>query len=265
MTGITFDEIEKQLKETEGSLAASKLEEMKLEGADVPENLRGKTAREALNHIKALEDSLRTSEGARQQALTMAQLAAQRGEAPPAPVAVEPEALITSEQVAAAFSEDPTKGVDLMNKMTQQQIDRAGEHFMKRISPMLSGAGGAIEAEARRKYPDEFDIYKEDIKALLERIPDKGTMSSMQSWDDMIAYVRGKDPMRLFAHMQKRDSTKAAADAQERERVSAGASMSSSQRSGAPAGTVVMDETTREICRNLNMTEEDYIKWSKVS
>jgi hypothetical protein len=263
--GITFDEIERQLKDAEKTALDPKLDDFKIEGEDIPDNLKGKSARELLNHIKSMEDTLRTVDQQRQQALTMAQLAAQgRTEAPPAPKVEEPEPLITSEQVAQAFQEDAQKGVELMNKMTEQQISRAGEHFMRRISPMLSGVGSAAENEARRKYPDEFDIYKDEIAAMMKRV-DKAAMSTLESWDDLIAYVRGKDPMRLFNHMAEKDKTKAAADAQEQQRNTAGVSMSSSTRAAAPAGGPVMDATTLQICDVLGISPEDYIKWSKVS
>jgi len=264
--GITFTEIEEQLRQAEKTALGPKLDEMKFDGDEVPENLRGKTAREMLNRITEMENALRTSETGRQQALTMAQMATnQRTDAALVVKEPEPEPLITSEQVATAFSEDPAKGVDLMNKMTQQQIDRAGEHFMKRISPMLSGASGVVEAEARRKYPDEFVLFGDEIKKVLEAVPDKSIMSSAKSWDDMIAYVRGQDPKRLFDFWQNKDKVVKGEEAREAQRQTAGVSMSSSQRVAAPVGGVVIDETTREVCRVLDMSEEDYIKWSKVS
>ena len=264
--GITFTEIEQQLKAAEQGLNQPKLDELKFEGEEIPESLRGKSAREVLNRTQELENALRQSEISRQQALTMAQLASQgRSEAPPAPKEPEPEPQITSEQVAAAFQEDPVKGIELMNRMTQQQVDRAGQHFMQRISPMLAGVSSSAEAEARRKYPDEFEIYKDDIAAVIKRLPNKDALSTPDSWDDMIAYVRGKDPMRLFNHMQTKEQTKRAAEAQAEQRNVAGVTMSSSQRAGGPVGAPVMDETTREVCRVLGMTEDDYVKWSKVS
>lgn len=264
--GITFDEIEAQLKEAERTALAPKLDDVKYEGEDIPENMRGKTAREALNRITELENTLRSSEIARQQALATAQVASSRREpaiaARPEP---EPEPMVTADDVAVAMQEDQLKGIKLLEKMNQQQIDRASAAFMQRVAPMLAGSSSVAEAEARRKYPDEFEIYKEEIDALLGQVADKNIMSTVQSWDDMISFARGRNPMKLFDHLQKKTSVKAAADAQERERNNAGVTMSSSQRAAGPAGSVIMDDTTKEVCRVLGLSEQDYVKWSKVS
>lgn len=263
--GITFDEIDAQLKEAERSALAPKLDEVKVDGEDVPESYRGKTIREILNQTKALEETLRLSESARQQALTMAQLAAQRGAEPQKPKEPEPEPLVTAEEVAAAFQDDPAKGVQLMTKMNEQAIARAASSFAQRIDPLLAGTVGTVEAQARQKYPDEFALYADEIKTILDSLPNKNAMSSGSSWDDLIAYVRGKNPQKLFDHMMSKETTRKATEAQEVQRNSAGMSMSSAHRSPAPAGGFVMDETTKEVCKVLGMSEADYAKWSKVS
>ena len=56
--GVTFDEIEDQLKAAERAALAPKLDDSKLDGEEVPEAFRGKTVREVLAHTKALEDTL---------------------------------------------------------------------------------------------------------------------------------------------------------------------------------------------------------------
>lgn len=263
--GITFDEIESQLKEAEKQALAPKLSDIKAEGEEVPENLRGKSVSEILAHTKALEDTLRMSEAGRQQALTMAQLAAQQREMPAPKAEPAPEPLVTAEEVAAAFQEDPTKGIQLMTKMNEQSIARAAASYASRIDPLLAGTVSTIEAEARRKYPDEFSLYADEIKDVLGRLPDKRAMSSPDSWDDMIAYVRGKNPEKLFQHRIAAETTKKAAEAQNEQRNTAGISMTSTQRTAAPMGSVVMDDTTREVCKVLGISEADYVKWSKVT
>ena len=263
--GVTFDEIEDQLKAAERAALAPKLDDSKLDGEEVPEAFRGKTVREVLAHTKALEDTLRMSETARQQALTMAQLAAQRGAEPPKPAEPPPEPMITAEQVAEAFGEDAAKGVALMTKMNEQAIARAASSFAQRIDPLLSGTVGAVENQARAKYPDEFSLYADEIKEVLNRLPNKNAMSSMDSWDDMIAFVRGNNPEKLFAHRMSQESGRKAAEAQEAQRNNAGFSMSSAQRTPAPTGGVVMDDTTKEVCKVLGISEADYAKWSKVT
>jgi hypothetical protein len=263
--GITFDEIEQQLKEAEKTALQPKLDEMKVDGEQVPEALRGKSVSEILAHTRELENALRMSEVSRQQALTTAQLAAQAREVPAAPAEPEPEPLITAEEVATAFQDDPSKGIQLMTKMNEQAINRAASSFAQRIDPLLTGTMGAVEAEAKRKYPDEFELYKDEIKSIIDSLPNKRAMSSINSWDDMIAYVRGKNPDKLFAHRIAKEQAGKAAAAQEDQRNYAGVTMTSQQRAPAPTGQVIMDDTTREVCRVLGISESDYVKWSKVT
>lgn len=263
--GITFDEIESQLKAAETAALAPKLDDTKVDGEDVPEALRGKTMREVLAHTKALEDTLRMSEVSRQQALTMAQLAAQRSGEPVRAKEPEPEPMITSEEVAAAFQDDPNKGIQLMSKMNEQAIARAASSFAQRIDPLLQGTVGAVEQQARQKYPDEFSLYGEEIKSILDSLPNKNAMSTGNSWDDLIAFVRGKNPQKLFDHMMSKETDRKVTDAYTLQRESAGLSMSSATRTPAPSAGVIIDETTKEVCKVLGISEADYIKWNKVN
>lgn len=264
--GITFPEIEAQLKAQEASLSQPKLDEVKLDGDSVPESMRGKTAREALNRITELENTLRQSEIARQQALATAQVASTRREEPvvhreePAP-----EPLVTADEVAAAFSEDPAKGARLMEKMTQQQIQRASTDFMTRVAPMLSGSASALENQARTKHADAFEVYKDEIEALLKQVPDKSVMTTPQSWDDLVAFAVGRNPEKLFQHRLGKESATKKAEAEVAQRNNAGVTMSSSSRAAPAAGAPVFDETTKEVCRVLGISEQDYGIWSKVS
>jgi hypothetical protein len=265
--GVTFEDMERQLKEQEAALLKPDLTKVTLEGDDVPEALRGKTAAEALARVKLLEETLKTSEIARQQALATASLAAERREPAPAPKPEPaPEPQITAADVAAAFNEDPEKGIQLMAKMQEQGIKRATEQFTQRMEPMLAGSVSTAEADARRRYADEFEIYADEIKATLAQIPNRQVMSSPASWDDLIAYVRGKDPMKLFTRMQEKERATQQQQAQQEQRNLTGYSSTGGQRPAAPAATgVVIDETVKEVCRNLGISEADYIKWAKVS
>lgn len=265
--GVTFEEMERQLAEHEAQLLKPDLSKVTLEGDDVPEALRGKTAAEALARVRLLEDTLRTSEVARQQALQMAQLASDNRQPAPAPVKEEPpEVQITAQMVSEAFSEDPEKGIQMMAHMQEQGIKRATEQFSQRMEPMLTGSLSAAESDAKRRYADEFAIYGEEIKATLAQVPNKQVMSSPSSWDDLIAYVRGKDPMKLFKHMQEKERSTQQEEAQREQRNLTGYQSAGGQRPPAPAATgVIIDETVKEVCRNLGISEADYVKWAKVS
>lgn len=266
--GITFEEIEQQLKEAEANALAPDLSKISVDGDDVPEALKGKTVRDLLQRQKDLEETLRKSEIARQEAMTLAQVAANRGNEPKGaePQAPQPEPLITAEQVAEAFQEDQAQGIAMLQKMNQQAIDRAVDHFGKRLEPLIMGSTSAVEAQARAKYPDEFELYKDEIAEVIGQLPNKSVMSSTKSWDDMIAYIRGRDPMKLYNHMAVKEAKKRESEAHEAQRSDIGfQSAGGQQRAPAPSsGGFVADDTVKDVCRVLGMSVEEYAKWSRV-
>jgi len=263
--GVTFDEMEKQLKDAEASVLKPDLTKIMLEGEDVPAELKGKSTSEALAKIKELERVLQLSEQGRQHALMTAQSLSERGAAPPKEEPTPVEKLVTAQEVAEAFAEDTAKGVELMMKMQQQSIDRAADQYTARIQPLLSGTVSSAENQARQKYPEEFDIYKDEIAAMIKQLPNKNVLSTPDSWDDLVAYVRGKNPQKLFDRMQDKEREKHKTTAQLEQRETAGFSTTTGGRAPAPSTRgVVIDETVREICRVQGITEEDYIKWSRV-
>lgn len=255
---VGFSEMESQLQEIETGKLKSNLDEIKLDAEDVPENLKGKTARDVLNYVKSVEESLRVSETARQQALATAQLASQRvGEAPkpPAPPAKK---VFSKEELKEMYDNDPLAAIEAMQS---QAIDIAAEHFSRRIEPMIVGSQQTAEQQARQKYPDEFEVFEKEIKEVVANLPDPGSLSNLSTWDNIVTFARGKDYMRLVNHQAARERTKSEAAALENERNNVGFSPGPQRRAPAPKGKVVLDATSQEIARNLGMTDEDYIKW----
>lgn len=265
-SGISFDEIEQQLKDVEAAALKPDLSKIVVDSDDAPELLKGKSVQDILAHTKNLETALRASEQARQEAMLLAQATAGRASEPAPVPAPAPEPEITAQQVAEAFAEDPSQGIAMMQKMNEQAIARAAEHFGKRLEPLIAGSSSAVETQARQKYPDEFELYKDEIAQVLKEIPNKQVMSSMKSWDDMIAYVRGKDPIRLFNHMNEKEAKKRSEEARGMERASVGfqSAGGGSMRTPPASGSIAMDDTTKEICRTLGVSPEEYIKWAGV-
>lgn len=261
--GVTFDEIEEQLKTAESKLPD--LSKITLGDESVPERLRGKTVADMVNHMKELENALKMSEQSRQEALILAKTASERpAQSVQAPAQPEPEPLVTAEEVAEAFQEDSAKGVALMQKMNEQAIARAAQHFSQRLEPLISGSASTVETQARQKYPDEFELYKDEIDALVKQLPNKNVLSTSQSWDDMIAYVRGKNPTKLFEHMAAKEAKKREDAARESERSSVGFQSMGTQRTPAPSSGPVLDATVDEVCRVLGITKDEYAKWNGV-
>lgn len=261
----TFEDMEAQLKAAEAAAVKPDLSKITVDSDDAPDTVKGKSVAETIAQVKRLEEALRMSEQGRQQALIMAQTASQRPvQVAPEARQPEPEPQITAEMVAEAFAEDQGKGILLMQKMNEQTVARYAQQFQTRIEPLLSGTMSAVEAEARRKYPDEFSIYEDEIKTTLGQVKNKSVMSDLSSWDDLVAYVRGKDPMKLFKHYQEKERATQQQAAHEEQRQVAGISMSGGRTPTPQGSRVVMDEYTREICKVLQISEEDYLTWSKV-
>lgn len=260
----TFEEIEEQLKATEAQALKPDLAKISLDDAELPENLRGKSVQDVISYTKGLEQALRVSEEARQQALTTAQLAARATAEPPQAAAPEPEPMISADEIAEAFQEDPAKGVALMQKANEQAIARAASHFQQRLEPMLAGTASAMEAEARRKYADEFELYKDEISEMLSSMPNRQQiMANSKSWDDMIAYIRGKDPMRLYEHLNKKTADAARNNAVSQQRESVGFQSTGQLRAPAVGGAGVYDPVVDEVCKVMGLTRDEYNKWLK--
>jgi len=237
--------------------------EVKLEGDGIPAELQGKTLAEALSLTQKLSESLKLSEEARQQAMMMAQVAAKTPSAP-AKAEPPPEPEVTDEQLAEMMQENPVAAVKLMQ---ERAIKQAVAHYDQRLEPLFRGnVSSALEA-AKAKYADEFELFGEEIQQTIDNLPDPSAMANPRAYTDLVAYVRGKDGNfdKLVAHRisktQKVDAeaARAAQAAGAGFNVKPGVSLPSSVSGGGQ-----LDDTQKEIARNLNMSEEDYLKWSKV-
>lgn len=264
--GMTMDEIEASLKAQEEAAARPDLTKITADDPSLPENLRGKTVQEILAHTKAVEEALRVSESSRQQAMILAQQAQNQQNQQPAAPAAPVEEPITADMIAEAFQEDPAKGAELMFKANQQAIDRAASNFSKRLEPMFQSSVSTMEAEARRRYPDEFELYKDEIQSLMKDVPNPQQVFSQQkSWDDLVAYVRGRDPDKLFNYRMQKQGTSQQQQAQTQQREAVGYQSVANQRAPAPsAGGPIFDPVVDDVCRVMGITREEYAKWAKV-
>lgn len=257
---MPFSEMEEQLKAIEAEKLNPDLSKVVMQGEGLPEHLKGKSALELIEYARGVEAALKVSEGAREQALATARLATESRSAPvvPAPVVEKPKQL-TKEELKELYDTDPLAAIEVMNA---QAIDRAAEHFSKRLEPIMTGGAQTAENAARAKYPDEFAVFEKEIKEVVASM-DQSSLSSLGTWDNLIAFTRGKDYMRLVNHVTKRETDKRAAEALEAERGGAGFSATSTRRAPAPVGgKMVLDATQKEIAANLKMTDEEYIHWS---
>lgn len=251
-TDQTFDEMEASLAPAPEK---PKLTEIKLEGDDVPEDLRGKSVDELVKLAKGLGESLKLSEHAR---LSAAAAAPAPVAAPPAPP--EPKEM-TDEELAELHATDPIKA---MRVMQDQAVRIAQRNLEARVSPLITGTSSAVETSARVRYPQEFEVLGSEISSIIQSLPNKQILSDPAAWDQIVAHARGLHYEKFEAFRAARKGATALATARTAQAESVGATFAPVESSLAGRTPVVIDDYTKEIARNLGMTIEEYTKWSKV-
>lgn len=212
--------------------------------------------------VKALQEALRISEEARKRQESLA--------APAAP-APEPVKKMSREELNELYQRDPLAAIELM----QSEATRtATENLERRLGPLMTGTASMGEESARRKFPDEFELFGSAMKEYIERLPDKSVMSRPEAWDDLISWFRGRPGNfeKLVEHRQTKSANAKAEEARRTQAEGAGAHTRSEIRAPSPAGgKTTLDETQREIARALNpgltpdKAYEEYIKWMRVT
>jgi hypothetical protein len=251
------------MEQIQTQVVAPKLADMKMEGDDVPENLRGKSATDVLLHVKALGEALKISEHARTQAEMTAQTALRTAQPVAAPVVEGPKEL-TDEELTEIHSADPLKAIRIMN---EQAIRRAETNLEARLSPLFQGTSRSVEDQARAKYPDEFVLFGDQISQLVGALPNaKSVMSNPQAWDDLVSLVRGRSGNieKLIEKRTQSVVTQQRETAQAQQVETMGFTEAAGRRSAIPQTVAQLDPVMREIAEKLDMTPEEYVKWAKV-
>src|SRR5688500_10588566 len=240
--------------------APAKASEIKLEGDDVPEAYRGKTAAEIMALATATQNALRLSEDAR----TSLRAAADQPPPPPPPAPVQEEPEMTREQLKDLYDTDP---IEAMAKMTEIAEKRATKNMNARLGTMESGAVGMAENWARQEFPDEFKLFEKDIAAVRARIPNPAVFATKQGWEEAIAFVRGQrgNFEKLMEH--RRDPARSSVEARAEQATTGGYTGRPTQPTPVPTtGPTVLDATQKQIAQEfisqgIFKTEEEYIKW----
>lgn len=260
MTSISIEEMENQ--QARDASQPTDLTKITVDGADVPDNLKGKTAADVVAHAKALAESLKLSEAGRQQAIATAQLAtAQRP--PELPVAPPEPKEPTPEELRQLYDEDPFKAMQLMSDIATRKAER---NLAGRMGSLAASTASTVEANARAKFAEDFALFGEDITRMASQLPDKSVLTNPQAWEDMISFVRGKreNVEKIIAHRTGQTTEDRRRQAQQEQVVNVGFSGTEAQLRKMPESVGQMDSLQREIADKLGMSPEDYIKWSKV-
>lgn len=254
-TSMTMEEIEKSLEE--GKPSDGTKTDTKLEGDVIPESFRGKTIDEVLKDNQRLQDSLRLRDA--EASTYRSALESRQQPASVAPAADAP-AELTREQIAEIYAEDPLKAIEVMN---DQAIRRAEQHLAVRLGSIEQGTISAAEAQARAKYPDEFELFGDDLIKFKNQMPNQGIFATTKGWEDMISYIRGQDGNIDKLIAKRTGNLRTSNTAREQERSSAG--FSRSPRRETPMNS--SHQATKEqeqVAEGLGMTIDEYLRWDKV-
>jgi hypothetical protein len=224
---------------------------VKLDGDDFPEEFRGKSLADVLEHTRRLESALRISEQGR--------VAAQHQPPPaasaPVPVADEPD--LNREELAQLLQTDAVAGVQAL---IDRAMTRAEKHLERRLGGITAGAASTAEAHARQLYPMEFELFGSQIKRFVELMPDKSPLSSVDGWDNAIAYIRGlrgniEQYMEAVSKKNGKDTT--IPPGPTREAAVAGPVLRSQRAPVGGPSARITDPTEREVMIELNFNPDD--------
>ena len=229
------------------------------------ETFKGKTAAELVAHAKQLEDMLKASEQNRARAEQLAAIASRGAPAPP-PVAPPPpqETFPTDEEIAKLYEENPAQA---MKVMTERAVKIAQQSLDARLQPLIQGTSASLEAAARAKYPEEFQLFATEIQDVISKLPNaKAALSTPESWDDLISWVRGRPGHfeRMIEHKTSKTREVVAPQARQTQQDSLGFSPAPTGRGPVVRSDGTLDPLAAEIAEKLGMSQADYIKWSKV-
>lgn len=227
-----------------------------LDSPDLPDDLRGKTAKELADLVASTRDAVRISESARlaAEATASAWNAADRARSSTTQVQREtpsedPLDKITDEQVDQLLaSEEPGDRVRGTRLMVAKAEKRALAQAEARFGNMAqSNAESAMNA-AKIAFPAEFELFGEEILGVASKMP-ASSLSSAGNWKMLIETIRGREG-NIDKYIDHRAS-KRARDLQKEDAPftpRSGASPTNAARSEEPrGGSSGLDETQKKI------------------
>ena len=151
--------------------------------------------------------------------------------------------------------------------MNDQAIRRETRNLESRLKPLFNGTAVSVEQQARAKYADEFAMFGDQISQMASQIPNsQAVLSNPAAWDDLISLVRGR-PGNIERIIERKTATvtdTARRQAQESQADVVGFSGTESRARPVARSVAQLDPIQREIADKMNMTPEDYIKWSVI-
>lgn len=242
---VYLDEVDTQLKDQQANdtAAAAEAETKRKAEAEAKARAEAQAALPEDPRVKALADALRISEEARlrQKALADQISAPPREEAPKAP---------SAEELKKLWDENPMAAIAAMLDQRDQTLTKSLD---TRLGTLAASTASSARASAERKYADDFKVLGKEIDDFVGTLKNPSTqLATLENWDDLIAYVRGKNFDKVVKARDDRKTEEAATAARNGQAAAAGAHTASQIRPPVAAVGGELDDVEREIARALN-------------
>jgi len=246
---VSFEEIEAALSSPPAPQPLDKIEL----GSDIG------SAADLIAERERLKEALRVSEEARrmQKLESRVEEVASRPSSTPTPPPAPVE--MTREDLQRLYDEEPLRAIEVMQAQAEARVAR---NFGARLDTLTSGTISAAEQSARQRYSEEFEVLGAEIQQQLTRIPDKSVLANGNTWDEFIAYVRGKHFDKLMEHRQAKLRPSQEQVREEQVRSSGFSPAPMARPTGGSNGSFKpLDDTEKEIAKVLNISHADYRKY----
>ncbi len=259
---VFLEDFEKAEKEAAAAAAAPK----PIEGEDIPAEFKGKTQKEIIEIAQREAAARKISEAARLTALeNRANAPAPSAAAPAAPAPVE-DKFLSEEEFDALYEENPAKAIRVMADQVAKVTER---NVMARVGPLQSGAKSSAEAFVRQKYAEEFALLGDEIKEVAARIPNQQFLSSVEGWEEVLTYVRGRNLEKIVDSRLKKSQEEVEKRSRQEQISSTGFSSTRAAAPPPPPGGSNaehhgLDETERKVADTLGQTYADYAKYKRM-
>ena len=195
---------------------------------------------------RRLQDALRISEAGRMAAMSQLQSLPQQPQQP------QYQELSVSQLREMMASGDPDQQLAAVAAIQQRSLAQVEQAYRHKLDSLQEGSISAAEAEARRRYAVEFELFGDEILQRARSLPDRTPLTNPEGWRQIVSFVRGLDEN--FDRLTQRR----ARDAQAGNAGFSGAAANVRPASSAP---IVVDETTRQIALSLG---EDPVTYARL-
>lgn len=251
----TFEELEALSAPAAPNLDPSTV---KLEGDAIPEPLRGKS----LSDVLALQaEQQRALEASRAQIDSLRALAEARTPQQPVPSVPQqpaPEAELSQAQLKEMYERDP---FEYQQYMFTQMDKKIKTQVTSSVAPLASTTAFAAETQAKQKFAEEFEVLGNEINQTLQQIPDRSVLAQPGAWDQILYYVRGQHMDKLIQARTAKANAAALEEARKREANGVGSVNDGTRRGGARQRLTELTPEQKEVCRVMQLSEDDYRKY----